>query len=127
MNPKDPEKLFLESVQDLLNQGAEDLGSQTERRLEEFRGRALMSAQEKHLRFFPLRRWIMVGSFAMATLAAAGLFFWLNTSTETLPTGQIEDLEIITSQERLDFYQNLDFYRWLESKEIRNRQNGKEL
>jgi hypothetical protein len=127
MNAKDPEKLFLEKAQGLLNQGSENLESQTERRLEEIRALALNAADEERSRFLLPRRWVLVGSFAMATLAVAGLFFWLNTSTETLPRGQIEDLEIITSQERLDLYQNLDFYRWLGSKEIRKRPNGKGL
>jgi len=127
MNAKDPEKLFLEKVQGLLNHGAENLGSKTERRLEDIRGGALMAAEEKRSRFLPSRRWVLVGSFAMVTLAAAGLFFWLSPSTETLPAGEIEDLEIIASQERVDFYQNLDFYRWLGSEENRLRPNGKGL
>jgi hypothetical protein len=68
----------------------------------------------------------MVGSFAAATMAAVAVFFWLSPSPEPLPTtGQVEDLEIITSQERLDFYQNLDFYRWLETNENGVRTNGK--
>jgi hypothetical protein len=127
MNAKDPEKLFLEKVQDLLNQGTENLGSHTERRLEELRGSALTAAEEKRSRFFPPRRWVLVGSFAMATLAAVGVFFWLSPSATPPPTGEIEDLEIITSQERIDFYQNLDFYRWLGSEESRLRPNGKGL
>jgi hypothetical protein len=127
MNAKDPEKLFLEKVQDLLNQGTENLGSHTERRLEELRGGALAAAEEKRSRFFPPRRWVLVGSFAMATLAAVGVFFWLSPSATPPPTGEIEDLEIITSQERIDFYQNLDFYRWLGSEESRLRPNGKGL
>jgi hypothetical protein len=127
MNAKDPEKFFLEKVQDLLNQGTENLGSHTERRLEELRGSALTAAEEKRSRFFPPRRWVLVGSFAMATLAAVGVFFWLSPSATPPPTGQLEDLEIITSQERLDFYQDLDFYRWLGSEENRLRPNGKGL
>jgi len=127
MNAKDPEKLFLEKVQDLLNQGTENLGSHTERRLEELRGSALTAAEEKRSRFFPRRRWVLVGSFAMVTLAAVGLFFWLSPSAPPPATGQIEDLEIITSQEQIDFYQNLDFYRWLGSEESRLRPNGKGL
>jgi hypothetical protein len=127
MNAKDPEKLFLEKVQGLLNHGTENLGSKTERRLQDIRGQALMDAGEKRSRFLHPRRWVLVGSFAMVTLAAVGLFFWLGPSTETLPAGEIEDLEIIASQERIDFYQNLDFYRWLGSEENRLRPNGKGL
>jgi hypothetical protein len=117
MNAKDPEELFLEKVQNILDQETENLGTRTGQRLEEIRGQALMAAGEKRSRFFLPRHWVLAGSFAMVTLAAVGLFLWLSPSTETLPAGEIEDLEIITSQERIDFYQNLDFYRWLGSEE----------
>ena len=127
MNAQDPEKLFLEKVQRLLDQGVENLGSQTERRLEEVRMGALSAAAEGRSRFFLPRRWVLAGSFAMATLVAAALFFFLSPSTDTLPTGDLDELEIITSRERLDIYQNLDFYRWLGSKENRMRPNGKGL
>jgi len=127
MNAKDPEKLFLEKVQRLLDQGAQNLGSQTEQRLEEVRLGALSGAHEKRSRFFLPRRWVLAGSFAMATLVAAVLFFFLSPSPDTLPTGDLDELEIITSRERLDIYQNLDFYRWLGSKENRMRPNGKGL
>jgi hypothetical protein len=123
----DPEKLFLEKVQGLLDEGAKNLETQTERRLEEIRAGALSMAVEKRSRFFLPRRWVLAGSFALATLTAAALFFFLSPSTETLPTGELEDLEIITSRERLDIYQNLDFYRWLGSKENPTRPNGKGL
>ena len=126
MNAKDPEKLLLEKAKDLLNLGVESLGPQTERRLEDIRVRALSAAEEKRPGFFSPRRWVMVGSFAAATMAAVAVFFWMSPSPEPLPTtGQVEDLEIITSQERLDFYQNLDFYRWLETNENGVKTNGK--
>ena len=127
MKAKDPEELFLEKVQDILDHGTENLGSQTEERLEDIRGQALMAAGEKRSSFLLPRRWVLAGSFAMVALVAAGLFFWLSPSSETLPAGEIEDLEIVTSQERIDFYQNLDFYRWLGSKQNHLRPNGKGL
>lgn len=127
MNTKDPEKLFLEKVQHLLDQGVENLGGQTERRLEEARLDALSAVEGKRSGFFLPRRWVLAGSFAMATLVAAALFFLLSPSTETLPTGDLDELEIITSRERLDIYQNLDFYRWLGRKESYLRPNGKGL
>jgi hypothetical protein len=126
MNAKDPEKLLLEKAKDLLNLGVESLGPQTEQRLRDIRVRALSAAEEKLPGFFFPRRWVMVGSFAAATMAAVAVFFWMSPSPEPLPTtGQVEDLEIITSQERLDFYQNLDFYRWLETNENGVKTNGK--
>jgi hypothetical protein len=127
MNAKDPEKLFLEKVRNLLNQGTKEFEGRTERRLEEIRAQALLAADERRSRFLLPRRWVLAGSFAVATLAAVALFFLLSPSTEAPPASQLEDLEIVTSRERLDLYQNLDFYRWLGSREIRKRPNGKGL
>jgi len=117
MNANDREKYFLGKVKDLLNEGMENLDSQTRLRLEHVRIRALRSAAEKRSRFFTPQRWIMVGGFATATMAAMVLFFWLHTSPGVLPAKHFEDFEIITSKEQTDFYQNLDFYRWLATNE----------
>ncbi len=113
MKERDREEYFLGKVQDLLNEGAQHLDPRTRERLERVRIRALSAAEEKRGFFTPLR-WIMVGGFATATVAATALLFWLYTSPPgALSAKQIEDLEILTSREQMDFYQNLDFYRWL--------------
>ncbi len=117
MNSTDPEKALVERARGLLSRRVENLKPQTERRLEDIRVRALSAAEEKRPGFFSPGRWVMAGSFAAATVVAAAFFFWPNPSPEPLPAGQVEDLEIITSQEQLDFYQNLDFYRWLATNE----------
>jgi hypothetical protein len=107
----------LEKVKGLLNEGVENLDHQTGQRLEHIRIKALEAAREKPSGFLTPLRWVMVGGFATATMAVVALFFWLNPSSVTLPFKQVEDFEIITSQERIDFYQNLDFYRWLATEE----------
>jgi len=117
MNANDWEKQFLEKVKGLLNEGVENLDRETGQRLEHIRIKALEAAREKPSGFFTPLRWVLVGGFATATMAAVALFFWLNPSPGTLPVRQVEDFEIITSQERIDFYQNLDFYRWLATEE----------
>lgn len=107
------EKHFLEETKDLLNRSAENMDSRTRQRLEQIRIKALGAVEEKPSGFFLPLRWIVFGSFATATLAAVTLFFWLTTSSRDLPERHFEDFEIITCQEHIDFYQDLDFYRWL--------------
>jgi len=127
MNASDQEKHFLEKARDLLNEGVENLDRQTCQCLQNMRVGALRAVEESRARLLVPLRWIMVGGFATATVAAVALFFWLNTSPQILPAKHVEDFEIITSQERIDFYQNLDFYRWLATEENgprrRNRSN----
>jgi hypothetical protein len=117
MKANDWENQFLEKVKGLLNEGVENLDRQTGERLEHIRIKALEAASEKPSGFFTPLRWVMVGGLATATMAAVALFFWLNPSPGNFPVRQDEDFEIITSQERIDFYQNLDFYRWLATEE----------
>jgi hypothetical protein len=124
MHTKDPEKSMLEKVSGLLNEGVENLDSRTGRRLEHIRSEALRAA-EKPSRFFIPERWIVVGGLATALMAAGALFFWLPTSPGDFPVRNIEDLEIITSQERIDFYENLEFYRWLATQKNENLKNGR--
>ena len=117
MNASDQEKHFLEKARNLLNEGVENLDRQTCQCLQNIRIRALRAMEESRSALLVPLRWIMVGGFATATVAAVALFFWLSTSPENLPAKQAEDFEIITSQEKIDFYQNLDFYRWLATEE----------
>jgi len=42
---------------------------------------------------------------------------WLSSGNNSLPVGQPEDLEILTTNEQLELYKDLEFYRWLESKD----------
>ena len=116
MNDHDLENQFLEITRGLLRDDAQNLEPECRARLEQIRTKALRSVKETPKRFFTPMRWIMVGGFATATMAAA-LFFWLSASPGSLPVRHIEDLEILTSREQIDFYQNLEFYRWLATKE----------
>ena len=117
MKTPEAEKFFLENVSGLLNEGIENLDRSIQQRLEDARIEALKSDARKGAGFFIPRRWAMAGGFATILAAAAGLFLWLPTSPVVLPAKNIEDLEIITSAEHIDFYQDLDFYLWLATKE----------
>jgi hypothetical protein len=117
MKTPEEEKVFLENVSGLLNEGIKNLDRSIQQRLEDARIEALKSDAQKRAGFFIPLRWAMVGGFATIIAAAAGLFFWLPTSPVVLPAKHIEDLEIITAAEHIDFYQDLDFYLWLATKE----------
>jgi len=107
------EEFFLERTKDLLNRSTQNLDSATRQRLAHIRVKALSAFEEKPAGFFLPLRWLTFGSLATAAIAAVGLFFFLKSSPGDFPARQIEDFEIITSQERIDFYQDLEFYRWM--------------
>jgi hypothetical protein len=113
MIDNDREKLFLEKAKNLLDRVAENLDTQTEQQLEHIRTNALRAARERPAGFSIPLRWIMVGGLGTATMAAAAFFLWLSTSPGDFPVRHVEDFEIITSREPIDFYQDLEFYRWI--------------
>jgi len=123
MNTNDLEKEFLEKVGGLLNENVSRLDTETANQLEQIRTKAL-SLTEKPWGFLIPRRWIMLGGLTSAAMTAVALFIWLYTFPGDFPSRNIEDFEIITSNEKADFYENLDFYRWLATKE-NGPKNGK--
>jgi hypothetical protein len=50
-------------------------------------------------------------------MAILAFFFWFNAPSLEAPTKQVEDFEILTSKEQIDFYKDLDFFLWLDTKE----------
>ncbi len=112
------EKEFLKAVRDLLEGSAENLDLRTRQRIAAIRSKALSFDKEKPSPFFIPFRWILAGSFSMATVVALALFFWLNGSPGEIPVKNMEDFEILTSKEQIDIYENVDFYRWLATEKI---------
>jgi len=117
MNANDQEKSFLEKAKGLLSEGAENLDSQTRRRLERIRLDALSAVGGKEARFFLPSRWVTVGALVATAMVVVAIFFWLRASPGDFPGKHIEDFEIIASMENIDLYENLEFYRWLATKE----------
>ncbi len=116
MKEEEREKRLLEKARSLLEDPAQ-IEKPTLDRLQEIRREALDAAGEGGWKtlFFP--RWKAWG--ALATAAAAGLaaIVWMDLSSPEIRLKHVEDLEILTSQEPLDVYGELDFYRWLAGKE----------
>ena len=56
---------------------------------------------------------------ALATLAAAAVGVWVfsgsGSDDELTETAAVADIEILLSDDELEFYEELDFYAWLES------------
>jgi hypothetical protein len=119
MNEHEKEKQIVEKIRGFLDESAENLPPDVCLRLQEARYQALKAAGEKPP-FFSFPRWITVGGLATATTAILAIFFWFNVPSVEIPAKQVEDFEILTSREQIDFYKDLEFFLWLAAKE-----NGK--
>lgn len=104
---------FLTRMRQQLDRSCDGLDARTVSRLNSIRHTAL---EHKQKRFSPL--WLSFGGMVTATF----LVFSLNLTSLQLPGSgaslkepatTLEDIEILTTTESLDFYEEYEFYQWL--------------
>lgn len=109
--PEDESKL-IDETRRLLDARAGNLETKITARLQAARKQAVESTRE---RGHGHRGWLPVGGFAVASLViAVTATLWL--SDPVAPTQNIEDMDILAANESPEFYQDLDFYLWLEER-----------
>lgn len=94
-----------------LDEGVERLDGATRSRLRQARARALDSLADRPAR----RRQRLAAGLALAALLLA-LLWWPGDRDEgrLVPPLAPLDFELLTSNEPIEIYQELDFYQWLE-------------
>lgn len=86
-------------------------------RLRNIRARAVDLAEKREQRIFCIPRWVTAGGLASLAILVVAVSLWLSpVGPGSLVKGD-EDIDIITSNEQLEFYEDLDFFLWLEENE----------
>ncbi|HEY6837812.1 MAG TPA: hypothetical protein VI389_03635 [Geobacteraceae bacterium] len=121
MMVNDNEKNLCERIKRELDARTERLDGASLRHLKEARERATMAGIGRgrcHFAFFPsVPRWLTAGGIAATAAVVTAVSFWLVTPRKTIVVKHAEDLEIMTTQEHLELYSDLEFYRWLANDE----------
>ena len=136
MTGEKPDQQFINEVKAVFDHSVEQVDVETVSRLNNIRNTALDAALKGSEPFntvlrlgqinallkrapTPLMwRWIFYPASAFAAASLAIIIFNVvqhDVSTVTIKT---EDIEIISAIDGLDFYEDLEFYRWLEDYEI---------
>jgi hypothetical protein len=116
MKIDDNDRTVTERVRQELDAGTSRLDAGTLGRLQEARLQAVAGARQGRPRmFFPLfvPRWVTAGGLAATAVVVVAVSFWAATPRVPMPVQPPDELEIVTSQEHLDLYADLEFYRWL--------------
>lgn len=108
------EARFVESIRQQLDASCDALDGRTLSRLHSIRSNALARRQQVS----GLRRvlWPMSSLLAACLMVVAIGTSWLMPGASLTQTGQpeaLEDIEILTANETLDFYEDYEFYQWL--------------
>lgn len=116
---KTSEDAFLENIREELDRSCESLDGHTQSRLNSIRHAAIEQGQKS-----PGRALLApFGGFVTACVLVLLVTVYYPGQTELSSpetpgtVSPIEDLDILTSNESLDFFENLEFYQWLEENE----------
>jgi len=119
--PQDKDR-FLHTVKSTLDRSVDELDDATRRQLCEARRQACQVASKETARGMSAWStwWLPVGGLAaVATIAVFAVSLWLLPAEDGLQ-GQLpaeEDIALLGDAESLEFYENLDFYLWLDDEQ----------
>jgi hypothetical protein len=108
--PNDKDQ-FLQKLQSTLDRSVDELDDDTLRALRKARHKAVAASERRPA-------WLMpVGGLAMAaTVAAFSVSLWMADSQPGVDVQlpPLEDLALLGDAESLEFYEDLEFYLWLD-------------
>lgn len=112
MKNQDNENSFLRKVKHSLDQGEEDIPAETLSRLHGIRQDALkIKKKESNWGI----KWIPTPypALATATMVLLAVLLFFPGDRDQAPFNPVDDLEILASNNKIEFYEELDFYAWL--------------
>lgn len=100
------ESSLMQRVKIILDHSVDELDQQTILRLQRARLDALTPRPSS-------TRWMFAGTLATLSIAVLALTLWMSKPVTVMPVHEPNDLEVVTAAENLEFYDEIDFYRWL--------------
>ena len=73
--------------------------------------------KERKAHLFSLHPWLPAGGLAITCVLALTMYSTFNRISPELPTSTLLEMKLLSSSEPLEFYDDFEFYEWLESQE----------
>jgi hypothetical protein len=119
MNEKNLDQQFIKDVKQELDSSCDRLDAQTLSRLTRIRHQALEGSLETSKSAFYQRLFqqnpLLSGS-ALATCALVlgiGFYFNMGSGSSDITLSELEDIEILTTEDSFELYDDIEFYQWL--------------
>jgi len=118
---RDADAALVERIRRHLDQQIDGYDDATLSRLEQARRRALATADRRPRPWWRMRdygsAWLLpAGAFASIVATAVALSIMVAEPGNGLAR-EVDDLELLTSGEEIELYENLEFYEWLQDRE----------
>jgi len=104
---------WLEKIKQDLEQSSEQLDSETRTRLLTARRKALEALPERPSSWLT-NWWQPAGAVAMVAAAVFAVILWQGRLGPDAELIQSTDMELIAASDNLNFYEELEFYQWLD-------------
>ena len=114
---------LLEKITSRLDAATDEIDAATKTRLRAIRREALASAETSSHSAW----WVPAGSLAaVATLAVMTVSLWTLMPEQDAFMPPLEDIALLSDKEELEFYEELDFYLWLNNEQMQNENTSNE-
>ncbi len=116
MKTNERDRMLEERVAAALDERLGEIGTSVAGRLAAVRA-AAMELPRGHRFWFAAPHRILAGGVATAAVVVVAGSLWFSTLKPPQPVVAItnpDDVEMLTTRDRIEMYQDLDFYRWLD-------------
>ena len=113
MREEERDETFIHSIVSELVEEVGRLPPVVTRQLRDGRMRAVGMPQGGWFRYRVIPRWVTAGGLATVAVLVVALSFWYGGRHRSQQVKSPDELEIVSAQEQLEMYEDLDFYRWL--------------
>ena len=101
------------NIRQALDESADALDANTLSKIRQIRAQAVEKAAGKSFNWFG----VMSGALATTCVIVFAVMVLIKTPT-TMQSVPVDDLELISSSDSLELYEDLEFYEWLEEHEL---------
>ena len=113
MKQNDKDQAFLHNARHLLDQSVDAIDEETSFRLRQIRHQVLNTKPETRNWFAPYSAFAATAAVLVLTVTV-----WLTQAPTMNDELVLEDIPLLAASEELDFYQELEFYNWLDDEQI---------
>ncbi len=101
------------NIRQALDESLDSLDANTLSRIRQIRAQAVDKAKAHHVNWLG----VMTGVLATACVMVFAVMILLQSPT-TMQTVPVDDLELISSSDNLELFEDLEFYEWLDEYEL---------
>ena len=117
MKKSNENQTFLDNINDKLDQGVNEIDDATVGALHNIRKAAIAQAENKTINTWNWLQPIPVMAMASIVLVVS-VTLQMTMTSSVLPAPALADIPLLTASDDIEFYNDLEFYQWLDAEKL---------